>query len=275
MSNLIVLPFTFGPSGGVSGGPDKPRILYDNLLQSDDVTLSTDAPVVADYEYQNAIDMRGYTFWRVGAGTYYLQAVFPSAQTINSWAMYSQTLFEEGATIQLKYSTNGGASWNNAGAAVAPVDNAPIYKVLSAPISAARWRFEIVTPATVDIGILSFGQDFTFERGCWVGFAPPLLARDTDITNTVSQNGVWLGRTIIREGVMFDFSLDKLTPGWVRTYWHPFVKHAELEPWFLLWNKTTYPSEAAYCWAEGRIATQEYSHVNFMRAGMRVKGKVE
>lgn len=268
-----ILPYS--DTAGDDIGRSKPRVLYNNFLAGDDATITTDAPVVAGYEVQNCLDYRSYTYWRVGAGTYRIRATFDAAKTVNSWAFYSTTLAAAGASIQLKYSTNGGATWTAAGAAVSPGNTVPIYKVLAAPITAVDWEVEIVTPVAVDIGVLFIGYDFQFERGCWVGFSPPRLARDTDITNVTSQAGVFLGRTIQRNGVTFDFPLDKLTPEWVETYWRPFVVHAELLPFFVLWNKSGFPNDVAYAWAERKIPVQEYSHVNFMKAGMSCRGKVE
>lgn len=273
MSGVVILPFTFAPVG--PNGPDKPRILCDNILQNPDVVLSTDAPPVDGYSYLNAVDMRAYTYWRVGAGTYYLNAVYGEAQDVNAWCFYSGTMAAVGASLQPQFSTDGGMTWEDADTPYFPPDTAPVYRVLDEVISAARWRIKIVTPAEMDIGVISIGKDFTFERGCWVGFSPPHLARDTTITNTTSEGGVFLGRTIRRNGVSFNFNLDKLSIAWVENFWRIFVRNAELEPFFLLWYKTAYPTDACYCWADGDIPQPEFSHSNFMRASMKVKGRVE
>lgn len=269
-----ILPFVSG-GGGDTTNREKPRILYNNFLLLDDATVTTDAPPVDGYDFQNAYDWRGYTFWRVTTGTYYLTVNFATAKTVNSWAFYATTLAKVGGSISLEYSTDGGTTWLAAGPVITPGDTTPIYKVLAAPILAGKWRVKVVSPSIVDIGCICIGYDFQFERGCWVGFSPPRLARDTDITNTKSQGGVWLGRTIMRNGVAFDFPLDLLTPGWVETYWRPFVIAAERHPFFVLWNNSDFPTDVAYAWSDGPIAKPEYSHVKFMKVGIKCAGKVE
>lgn len=277
MTHSSILPFiTSGGSDVVSGGDTKPRILYDNhMVDGSPTSITADSePDPVNYPYQNAYDDRPYTYWRVAAGTRHLTCVFPSARTVTGYAIYATTLAAAGATIQLQYSLDGGGSWLDYEVPEAPTDTSPIYRSRDA-VSAARWRWEIVCATDVYIGVLSFGEEFVFQRGTWVGFSPPLLARDTTLTNNMSQGGNWLGRTRIRNGAEFQFDLDRLTAAWVRTVWYPFVLHAETRPWFLLWNKGEYPAEAAFCWSEGAIQKPSNSHPNFMRAGMSVCARTD
>lgn len=276
MSQTQILPYSSGSGGGgiAASGPDKPRVAYQNLLRDGGGTVTASSET-AQYEYQNAYDDRPFTWWRPESGTSYLTLVLPSARSVNYFAFYGTDLAAKGGSIQLQYSLDGGGSWLDAAVSVSPADTTPVYKVLTAAIAAARWRFKVICATQPNLACLSFGTDLQFERGCWVGFSPPRLARDTDLTNNISQRGVWLGRSIIRNGMMGAFDLDKLTPGWVETYWKPFVRHAETKPWFLLWNKTGYPADAAWCWAEGDIERPAYSHPNFMKAGMRYRGRTD
>jgi hypothetical protein len=277
MAHISVLPFlSGGGSVTIGGGPDKPRILYNNLMRTGSPTLiaATSEPDPTNYAYQRAYDDRPYTYWMMEAGTQYLTFTFASAKRVSAYGIYSTTLAEAGATAQLQYSTNGGGLWNDFTTAEAPVDTTPIYRSLTA-VDAAMWRWKFVTPVDLYIGCLAFGEDFQFQRGCWMGFSPPKLARDTDLTNNVSQGGVWLGRSIIRNGAKFSFDLDKLTASWVNSTWYPFMLHAERRPWWLLWEKASHPAEAAFCWSEGKIQKPANSHSNFMNAGMNVCARTD
>ncbi len=282
MAQVSILPFLTPPSGGggtilPGNAPSKPRILYDNLMRtgSPSSIVASSEPDPTDYPYQRAYDDKPYTYWKVAAGTQYLTFVFTSAKTVNAYGLFSTTLADAAATIQLEYSTDGGGSWLPFQPAEAPIDTTPIYRSLDASVSAARWRWKIVSTVDVYVGCLAFGTDFTFERGCWVGFSPPKMARSTDLTNNVSQGGVWLGRSIIRNGASFSFELDKLTASWVNATWYPFMLHAERRPWWLLWEKTSHPAEAAFCWAEGKIAKPSNSHPNFMAASMNASARTD
>lgn len=277
MSLSSILPFN--SSGNFSSdGPSKPRVLWNNLMATgspSSVTPSVD-PDPVNYSYQNCYDSRSYTYWKVTAGTQYLTFVFPSGKAVTAYGIYSpgdETLGSTGGTIQLQYSQDGGGSWLDWATAEAPIDNTPIYRSGDS-ITAARWRWKIITSVDVYIAMLSFGADFAFERGCHDGFSPPYLARATILTNNVSQAGNWLGRSIIRDSVKFSFNMDFLTESFVRTDWHDFVVWAEQKAWFLLWNKDQYPADACICWVDESITPPAYSHPNFMNAKMMVKGRI-
>lgn len=279
MSQSFILPFEGSSVISSEGAPGKPRILWNNLMSNgspSSITASNE-PDPADYPYQNCYDGRPYTYFKMEAGTRYLTFVFPSAKTVNSYAHYSpgeETIGSLGGQLTLQYSTNGGASWSDAQPTETPTDNSPIYRSFS-NISAARWRWKFVCATDFYVACLSFGEEMQFERGCWVGFSPPKLARATTLTNNTSQEGNWLGRSIIRRGSEFSFDLDSLTPDFVRTYWYDFMVWAERKSWFLLWNKEDYPAEAAFCWSVGDIGKPTYSHSNFMSAKMKVEARVD
>lgn len=276
MPVVHIVPFYSGDPIVIGEGPAKPRILYNNLMRTGAPTLVTASsePDPTNYAFQRAYDDRPYTYWKCEAGTQYLTFVYGSAKTVNAYAMYSNTLADAGATIQLQYSTNGGSSWSDFADPEAPIDTSPIYRSKSS-VSAARWRWKVVSSVDVYLGCLSFGVDFEFERGTWMGFSPPKLARNTTLTNNVSQGGVWLGRSVIRNGATFSFDLDKLTMAWVYAVWYPFMLHAERRPWFLLWEKKNHPGEAAFCWTVGQIQKPANSHSNFMSAGMNVDARTD
>lgn len=276
MSHPHILPFFSGGPVVVGTGPAKPRVLYNNLMRMGAPTaiIATSEPDPTNYAKQRCFDDRPYTYYAVDAGTQYLEFRFASAKRVTAYGIYSTTLSDAGASATLEYSTNSGGSWHEYHDPEAPVDTAPIYRY-GAPIDASRWRWKFVSSVPLYIGCLAFGEDFEFERGTWVGFSPPKLARATDLTNNVSHGGVWLGRSIIRNGAAFGFDLDKLTAAWVNTVWYPFILHAERRPWWLLWEWKSHPAEAAFCWSEGAIPKPSNSHPNFMRASMKVSARTD
>lgn len=271
-----VLPFYETDPSIIGIGPAKPRILYDNLMRTGDPTsiVASSEPDPTNYSYQNAYDDRPYTYWKCMDGTQYLTFVFATAVPVSAYGLYSNNLAEAGAQITLEYSTNAGVTWTAFSAAEAPIDTSPIYRS-KAVVSAARWRWKIVSTVPVYLGCMSFGVDFAFERGTWVGFSPPRLARDTTLTTNVSQGGVFLGRSIIRNGAEFSFNLDKLTMEWVYEVWYYFMLHAERRPWFLLWERKNHPAEAAFCWSRGDTPKPSISHPNFMAASMNVTARTD
>ncbi len=274
--SFILSYFSSGGSVVVSTGPSKPRVLYANLMRDGAPTsvTATSEPDPTFFPYQNAYDWKQFTAWKCAEGTHYLTAVFPSAKTVNAYGIYATNLAEIGGSIQLQYWN--GAAWTDYRTAEAPNDTTPIYRSHNT-VTANQWRWKVTVPAGEEalLSVLTFGEEFEFQRGCYVGFSPPKLARDTTLTTNISQGGAFLGRSILRNGSTFAFDLDRLTPGWVRDTWYPFQVHAEQEPFFLLWNKQDYPGEAAYCWAAADIPGPSNSHPSFMRASMRVDARVD
>ncbi len=274
-----ILPYVSSDLPASDGGPDKPRVLWNNLMQTGSPTSITPSaePDPANYPYQNAYDGRSYTYWKVPSGVQYLTVVFPVGKAVNAYALYltgDETIAHLGGTATFQYSTDSGATWNNFLPTEAPIDSTPIYRQ-TVTVTATRWRWKFDCPSAHYVSVLSFGTDFQFERGCWVGFNPPQLARSTVLTNNVSQGGNFLGRSIIRNGMSTMFNMEWLTPGFVRTYWLPFIVWAERKPWFLLWDKTGYPADAAFCWTDGDIGKPENSHSNFMSAKMKIMGRTD
>ncbi len=253
-----------------SSSPAKPRIAYQNLFEDSGVTV-TPSTETAGYEGANAYDWLTATSWKPTAtGDSTLQAVLSSSKPANYFAFYNQTLYSNGGSIKLQYSLNSGGAWSDATAAFSPSDNKAMYFRFPA-ITTNYWRVLINSNPVSYVGHVQFGMDFELERGCMPGFTPPLLGRDTAITNTVSQTGAFLGRTLLANGARGSINIDKVTTPWVRTVWLPFVLHAERKPFMFLHDPQYYPGEAAFCWSDGAIENPKHTKRNLMSGGIKYK----
>lgn len=260
MATIIIPP-------GVSA--TRPRIGYANLLESTLATITTDSEADG-YAHQFLYDWLPHTYWKPDAdGEHYVQAVFLAAKSVDYFAFYSNNVWESGGTIELRYSTDGGVTWSVA-CTVMPTDNSPIYRVFSA-ILAQRWRVVVTATPAAKLGCVAFGTDLQLERGDWIGFTPPELGRDTDLTTIISDNGGFLGRSITRNMWSSELKLDFLSFGFIYEDWLPFVKHAERKPFFLFWNEGDYADRAAFCWTneKGDIAHPKITHRAMMSAGIK------
>ncbi len=247
----------------------RPRIGFENLLDSDDATVTSDSEADG-FAKEFLSDWLPHTYWMADTdGEHYVQAVFLAAQSCNYFAFYSNNVYESGGTIRLDYSTDGGSTWLTA-VTVMPVDNSPIYKVFDT-ILAARWRVVVDATPAAKLGCVAFGVDLQLERGDWIGFTPPELGRDTELTTIISDNGGFLGRSIVRNMWSSKLDLDFLSFGFVYDSWLPFMKHAERKPFFLFWNEGDYADRAAYCWTnkKGDIAHPKITRRAMMSAGIK------
>lgn len=261
MTTLVMTP---------GSGGQRPRIGYRNLLESDAATVTTDSED-ADFAHQFLYDWLPHTYWKPATnGTHYVQAVFASPQAVDYFAFYSNTVYASSGTIKLQYSTDGGSTWSDA-VTVAPTNDEPVFKTFT-QILAARWRVTVTATPRAKLGVVAFGLSLQLERGDWIGFTPPELGRDTELTTIISDNGGFLGRSIIRKMWSSKLELDFQSFGFAYESWLPFMKHAERPgPFFLLWNENDYANRAAFCWAskKGDIVHPKITHRAMMSSSIR------
>ncbi len=228
---------------GLVGDYRLPVICYQNLLESGAVV---GAPVA---DAANAYDWLTHDAWTTNAAGGTLTLTLTGSEPADYFAFYAHDLHDHAATIKLEYN-QGGAGWNDVpGTTVIPGDGKPIVKVFDR-LSADQWRVDVVTDGTAaELGVVSFGLKMQMERGAYVGFTPPRFARRDKILNAGSQDGHFLGRSLIRTGVVGTLPVDHLTAGWTRDTLDAFLLHARRKGWFLVWNPDRRPGEVAYCWS--------------------------
>lgn len=268
--------------------PSRPRIAYQNLFRSAlaTVTVSTEA---AGFLRENAYDWNESTYWRPSAtGASWLQCSLSKPQLVNYVALHASTLAADGGSYDLQYSLDGGTTWTSAlGGVVTPLLNydsqgnvtgMPVQYRTFVPILASLWRFWMTSSSGSYVGVVSFGQDFECERGCWTGFSPPSLGRMTQVTNSTTVAGRFVGRTILKRNITSDLTLEHVTEAWVRGTWMPFVISAEQFPFFMQWNSSNWPFEATFNWSSGTIDSPKNTDggdIRYMSAGMKFDGNAE
>lgn len=251
-----------------------PIIGYQNLLRDTGATVTSSGDA-AGFPYQYLYDWNACTFWQPSAsGAQFVQVQLLTAKQANYFAFYNQSLYLYGGSIKLQWSTNG-SSWNDAFTAVVPTTNAPGY-VRFSTITAQFWRVVVTSTTPAFLAVASFGMELVAERGCFVGFNPPTLARATEMVNNTTQTGAFVGRSVIRKLIKGAINLDMLSQNWVRFYWLPFILHAERLPFFLLWNENR-GNEVAFVYSSGVIApcSNTSAGAGFMSAAITYQGNVE
>ena len=244
-----------------------PVIGYNNLLESGTVSASTEA---TGYEKENAFDWLTYDWWKPTAVTAYLTVDMGSATACDYFALAGHDLGTQGAGVVLQYSTdNFAADINDAFTTLTPSDDSVIFQSFTSQ-SKRYWRVKLTT-AVASLGTVAFGERLDMPEGMGVGFIPPTMSFDDDVTNNRAHGGAYLGRSVLREGASGSISFDLLTPAFVRSDWMPFIEHARSKPFFLSWDETNYSGEAAYCWTDGAITPPKYSHTNYMSASLKYK----
>lgn len=232
----------------------KAIICYENHAES---ALSIDpSSERAGFVAAAAFDWRSTTYWSptAAAGTHTLTMTFSAAVTADYVAVYRHNLATCGASIVLQYSTDAGVTWVGAFVALSPSDNECAVKTFSQQ-AATHWRVVVVTSnaSPCFLGVIAFGRKLTTYRGMPPGFVVPRHARKNTILNSVTEGGQWAGRSIIARGAATSIEMQHVDRGWVRAHWEPFLRHAELRPFFFSWNHADHPGDAAFCWLDGEL----------------------
>lgn len=246
------------------------RVMYDNLLENGTVVASSED---ADFPVENCFDWVTSDFFRpAAAGTTYITLTLTDADSANYLAFYGQDIWEHTGTIKLQY--DDGSGWTDASDAITPTSSAPRV-VFFDKKTASSWRLVITCNVVFNIGVIAFGEYLALPYGMYLGWTPPLLARNNQYINNVSDGGNFLGRSYISKGVRLDLVLQYVTDEWARSTWLPFVKHMEQKPFFFAPNVSDYATEVALVWAEGDIQPPTHTHYGYMGTTVSLRGVVE
>lgn len=245
------------------------RFCYENLMESaSSVTPSSED---SDYPVENCYDWLASDYFKPAsvASDVTITVTLGSSDSANYFAFYAHDLHTQGASIKLEY--NDG-SWNDAFTAFSPTDGDP-HIIFFDSQSASSWRITISGASDIfSLGVVAFGAYMETERGIWNGFSPPKLARNPVIGTSVSDSGVFVGRSVISEGFETSLNVEFAGIAWMRSDWLPFVQHAETKPFFLAWDYTNYSTEFAFCWTSGPIGKAVHTHHGLMAATLQLRG---
>lgn len=245
---------------------------WGNVLKDGDVTASSSAD---GFNYQNAYDGFTNDYWKPSAGgESTLTATSTDGMPVDYFAFYGTDLSENSGTIKLQ--RWDGAAWVDVTDNIAPSTTEPYFVLFDETLYSTQWRVVVnSTPASV-IADISFGRAARLEIGVYGGFSEPKVSRNNELLNSMSDGGVFVGRTILARGMETRFNIDFMTDGFMRAHWMPFVKHAEKLPFYAAWDVKNYPNESAFCWSpDGVISPPTHSQNGRCSVDFRVQGLIE
>jgi hypothetical protein len=220
---------------------------WDSLFDDAGATI-TESGAASGFPSANGSDWLTWTSWKAGGSGAWRRASFASARTCSYFAIAVHDLGTLTGTMTLDSSPDG-TTWTTR-ATLAPSDDRPRF-VLFAPVAALHWR--VTLSAGASVGVVAAGPYLTIPNGQWVGETPHDLARDHEALTTISEAGHFLGRSLIRRGYSVSVTGEYLEPDWVTDYWLPFMIHAEVKPFFVVWPTpaANTPARCLYCWLPG------------------------
>lgn len=240
-----------------------PRIGYQSVLPTGTVTASS---VQDGHSADLVADPFTDTAWigEAGEGEWWLRV---DGGTANYAGLMAWDLF--GATVRLQVSEDG-VDWHDVAGPVTTPDRVLAFMFERQTHAYWRWLFEGDRPP--QIANASLGVAMVLDHGLPIGFEPPRQARNNTITNNTTEQGHFVGRSVVRRGIETTLSLAHAEDTWVREVWEPFIDHAETRPFYLLWSPLRWPTEAAFVWSHGRYRPPSYSDSLHMQVSLNVQG---
>ena len=217
---------------------DYPKALYDNRLDDATPAASTTA---AGYSVLNLREWRPYTAWQPTALPATVTVDCGSAKAADYWAVYEHDLFTQGATIQLRGSTDNFAASDVLVDTVTPTSDAPFVRFI-ASTSYRYWRLRITGTTMPTLGIAAMGVAFDIPAYLSSGFDP--IGRKVKGQSNRSELGHPLGRTVMYEAWEEGLSFECLSWSWLRADWlTAWREHLRDEPFLFMWDPTGHPAE--------------------------------
>lgn len=240
---------------------------YDNVFTLG--TLSSNSSP-AGGEAANAVDGFTWDYWRpTDVDANVLTVDLGTAQSVDYFAFHATNLEAIGGTIRLERSDDG-STFVNVSGPHAPVKGRP-FMALFNTVSARYYRVALIGTGAI-LGVVQAGQRLTLPEGVFVGESPASLNPDTEILNSNSEGGQFLGRSLIRKGAGDVIKQDRVTQSWARNEWQAFSDHAQLKPFFYGWRTVDRPLETMYAWSRGDAKVAQGAN-GFMSVELSIEGQ--
>lgn len=248
--------------------PDLPRACFENLLRYGVLTSSGESSEFINNYPENVIDGNTFDYWQPDDGNGWLQVVLPSAEDVDFLGIAAHNIGSLGASVVLQYWD--GSTWIDCHDAITPV-NDDVLMVFFDTIFSNTFRVLFSGGAPI-IGVVYVGRAFAFQRKIYGGHSPVTLARTQKVTKNISEAGLDLGRSMIREGAATSIAFNNLTAPWVRSFLKPVIELMKTQPFFFAWRPDSYPSEVGYVWTDEDIKPTNQGTKNYMSLSFNVKG---
>lgn len=128
------------------------------------------------------------------------------------------------------------------------------------------------------VSVVFVGKLLVIERKIQVAFTPINYGRRPRIQNARSENGKFLGRTVLSEWRESTASIAYLSSDWYRDELDEFVAASQTETFFFAWAPISYPLEIGYAWMTNEPAPEIFQSLedggHIIRIGFEMQGVV-
>jgi len=232
----------------------KPTLLYHSLLTA---ALAASGTAAGNFVAANLTDWRPYTWWKPAAMPATLTMDCGSAQAADYALVHGHDLATQGATLEIRASTDNFAVSDVLVATKTPTTDAP-FLLLFASASYRYWRVRITGATAPSLAIVALGR--RLEMPIWLpqGFDP--LGRKVDSQFNRNANGQPLGRVIDFEEWSETLSFQRIPWAWMRDTWQAvWETHVRSAPFVLAWESDLYPAELRLVTAGPKFSARHYA----------------
>lgn len=238
-------------------------------------TTITAATTQAGYYANSLKNWLPWDFWQGNSGSGNIDFDCFYVLNVNYLALAAHTFGTNTATLEFYGATD--SSFTGAelifSQAVSPSTANPVlcFKFDTKTYRYYRLRYTGADDA-VRLGVIAFGLRTEFEIGFYGGFPTPKWNDDAEVTNSRSEGGVFLGRSVLRTGIKpVSLTIEPVTHAWVNNEFLPFKEHATSYPFFLAWG-STYNENNVFAiqnvWAQAKLKNRVHATVGLTFEGV-------
>lgn len=220
------------------------------------ITATTEA---TGFDADNAATPRVDSFWKPtslpGSVARWTQT-FTTNRTIGYIGIAAHDLADQNATIKVQYQIGAGGWTDFNFSSHTPTNNDPIVFLVD-PITISEYR--VVIESADDnpyIGVIFAGNVTEVpQKATWTG--QPITEGDQiTFADNMSDSGVFLGRTLVSDGLQHQAQIDHLSETWRSSELAEFKAHANgaEATFFYVSRPGSYPNELLYGWCD-RVVT--------------------
>jgi hypothetical protein len=232
---------------------DLPIICWRNLVTATNVQAESDP----DFPVSNVANPLTSSKWKADASGSPLSSIeyltIDISDNANYVAIAGHNLGSAGIAVGLEistYNSPAGSAERVIDLAV-PTDDSPlIFAFETELIEAIHLVFQYTGTTPAEIAVVYAGLFTELPEGIQGDHVPLPLAFVREVVNGRSENGAFLGRKIVAEGLQSTATIANLETDYVRDELMPFLEFAAEDPFFWIWSPETYPDETAFAWLE-------------------------
>lgn len=254
--------------------PDHPRICYNNLAAGAGVTLTASTEASTSFAKENVVDPATWNFWQPSSQNSYIDVDFGTGTAVNYIAIRGHNCGTQGNVVNIQYSDNASPESFTTIDTHTPTDDS-IILFLFATETRQKFRIEFTGGSVPTVGNIWVGTQLVMPQQIYGGHTPIIFAKKTVVRPTRSETGQYLGRSLVRQGVVLQADFTHLTASWVRANLEDFINDAATKPFFFAWRPTTYVEEICYIFTGDDLSASNMGVKDLMQFSLSGGGRID